>query len=81
LLKSVYPVHVAVSVVELALWVLSHSTLYCNAPNSSLKNYSGQQWAQAGIQQKETSREADKNEMLSRLAGISFLSGFRPVPE
>ncbi len=42
LLESAYPIHVAVSVVELALWVLSHSTLYCNALNALHKIYSGQ---------------------------------------
>ncbi|HEX5337279.1 MAG TPA: hypothetical protein VFW53_02470, partial [Gallionella sp.] len=36
-LESAYPIHVAVSVVELALWVLSHTTMHCNTSIGSTK--------------------------------------------
>jgi hypothetical protein len=54
LVQSAYPEHVAGSVVELALRVLSRTTLPCNASQLPLAFYSGQQWAQAGIQAHKT---------------------------
>jgi hypothetical protein len=37
--------------------------------------------AQAGIQQKETAREADKTLMLTRYAGLFQSTGFPPARE
>ena len=72
-MKSAYPIHVAVSVVELALWVLSHSTLHCNTLNWLHKNYSGQQCAKAGIQLVDLTGFPPSRERRMRLISVSLI--------